>query len=451
MTAPSSTDQRSTERRSTGEGLIEVEVADHEPTVSLGGPTNVSTAAATWALFVGFGLLMMGNGLGGTLVGIRAELAGFNTVVSGVVMSGYFAGFLLGSRLVPKALATVGHIRVFAAMASVASSSVLIHAVTESALTWFVVRSTTGLCMAGLYLVVESWLNDLASNENRGRLLSVYMVLSVGGLAAGQLLVTIGDALAVGLFVVSSVLVSVSLVPITLSATSTPPPIRQARRMSLAELVRIVPTGVAVSFFGGIGAGVLIGMGAVYATSVGLSPERTAIFVSAPLIGGVLLQFPIGLVSDRFSRRGVILVVAASCAVVAFSLSLTSPGGSTSMLLMLALGGLLFPLYSLGLAYSNDWITGDQRLGAASTLITVNGSGALVGPLLAAALMGRFGAAHFFTVLMAVHLVIVVYVGLRILIRDAPPVEDQEHFAAFPTRGTAMVAQLWVRRRRSRP
>ncbi len=418
--------------------------------IAPGPAATTGTAAATWALFVGLGLLMVGNGLSGTLIGIRSELEGFDTIVSGVIMTGYFAGFLAGSHFVRSALGRVGHIRVFAAMASLASASVLVHAVTIHPATWFTLRAATGFCMAGLFVVAESWLNELATNETRGRMLATYMVVSIGGMAAGQLLVGLTSPLTVTLFVVSSVLVSASLVPVTLSATSTPPPIRSVPSLPVRQLASVVPTGVVVSLLGGVGAGVLLGMSAIYATSIGMTPERTALFAAAPLIGGVLFQWPIGLLSDRFSRRAVILVVAVGAAAASGTAALADGGSNQATLWMFLLGGLLFPLYSLGLAYSNDWLTPEQRLGGASTLIGINGSGAVVGPVLAASLMSRYGAQLFFVLLIGTHLLMAALVAVRIFIGDPPPEEDHEHYAAFPTRGTAMAAQLWLRRRRPR-
>ena len=417
--------------------------------VSPGPAATTSTAAATWALFLGLGLLMVGNGLSGTLIGIRSELEGFDTVVSGLIMTGYFVGFLAGSHFVRSALGRVGHIRVFAAMASLASASVLIHSVTTQPATWFFMRAATGFCMAGLFVVVESWLNELATNETRGRMLATYMVVSIGSMAGGQLLVGLTSPLTVTLFVVSSVLVSASLVPVTLSATSTPPPIRSVPTVKVRELASVVPTGVVVSLLGGVGAGVLIGMSAIYATSIGMAPARIAIFTAAPLVGGVIFQWPIGLLSDRFSRRAIILLVAIGAAVAAGAATLAAGGSNQAVLWMFVLGGLLFPLYSLGLAYSNDWLTPEQRLGGASTLIAINGSGAVIGPVLAAVLMSRWGAQQFFTLLIGTHLLMAALVAVRIVIGDPPPNED-EHYVAFPTRGTAMAAQLWLRRRRPR-
>ena len=242
---------------------------------------RTSVAAATWALFLGLGLVMVGNGLNGALLGVRSATEGFGTTVTGVIMASYFAGFLAGTAYTETALRTVGHIRVFAALASLASSVVLVQAVSVEPLTWAITRFLFGACMAGLYVVVESWLNDLATNATRGRILSVYMIVSMGGVAAGQLLLNVEDTSGFTLFIIVSVLVSLSLVPVTLSASSAPP-IAVPESTSLRDLIGRVPTGLTASFFSGASAGALLGMAAVYASQIGLDAGRISVVPGRP-------------------------------------------------------------------------------------------------------------------------------------------------------------------------
>jgi len=268
------------------------EVADWQVSSPLIDPSNI--AAATWALFTGICLLAIGNGLQGSVLGIRSEIEGFSTLAIGMVMTFYFVGFLAGSSAATKALTSVGHIRVFAALASLASTAALVHAIAIHPVTWAMMRFTTGLCMAGLYVVAESWINDLATNKSRGRLLAIYMVVTMGGYGAGQLLLNVASPEGFELFVVSSVLISLSLVPVSLSAKSSPPA-SVPEAMPFKKLLSIVPTGIAVALCVGSAHGTLIGMGAVYAARSGLDPSQVAIFVAAPMIGGLVLQLPIGL------------------------------------------------------------------------------------------------------------------------------------------------------------
>ncbi len=405
-----------------------------------------NTAAATWALFVGIGFLMLGNGLQGSVVGIRSQSEGFSTTSTGIVMTAFFIGFLVGSRTVTRVLATVGHIRVFAALASMASSALLVYAMAVTPPVWFFMRFITGFCMAGLYVVAESWINDLATNKTRGRLLGVYMVVSMGGLAGGQLLLNVTSPDGFELFVIASVLVSLALVPITLSATSAPPT-RTPTPMPLRELARIVPTGLAISLFVGMAHGSLLGMGAVYATSADLRPSQVAIFMGAPMIGGVIFQLPIGLVSDRVPRRAVMLIVALIATACGFGLLIASPGSPASYLLMFLLGGASFPLYSLGIAYTNDWIEPHQIMGASSGLVTVNGIGAVLGPLLAAGLILAFGNDLYLASLIVTHGAIVIYVAFRIVTKDGLSIDDQNRFRPFPARASALAVNLGRRRR----
>ncbi len=390
---------------------------------------------------------MMGNGLQSSLVGLRAESEGFGTTVTGIVMSFYFVGFLFGTRVANKALQNVGHIRVFSALASIASSSVLVYALAINPITWAMMRFATGVCFAGLYVVVEGWLNDMATNTNRGRILAMYMVISIGGVGAGQLFLNTGATAGPDLFIVSSVLVSLALVPIALSGASAPP-VQINPAFPLRKIWHIVPTGLMTSFLSGIGNGALFGMGAVYASAAGLSPGAIGLFILMPMVGGVVFQFPIGALSDRVSRRGVIFAVAAvGVAVPLFHLGI-APGTAASYGLMLLLGGVMFPLYSLGIAYTNDWLPTDEIVGAAGQLVLTNGVGAVAGPFIAAAFISGFGNEAFFLSMALAHGVLFCYLAYRIAAKDALPVDKQGEFIPYPSRGSAVAAQLLVRRRK---
>lgn len=414
-----------------------------------GGPLipRTSVAAATWALFVGLAFVMVGNGLNGSALGVRSDAEGFSLTVTGIIMASYFAGFLAGTKYAERALKTVGHIRVFAALASTASSVVLLQALSVTPVTWMLTRFLFGACMAGIYVVVESWLNDLATNKTRGRILSVYMIVSMGGVGVGQLLLNVKDQSGFTLFVLVSVLVSMSLVPVTLSASSAPP-LAVPEPMGLRTLIQRVPTGVGASFFSGAGAGVLLGMGAVYASQTGMGSGRLSLFLAAPMVGALVFQWPIGLLSDHFPRRGVLFVVAVAAALTPLVALAVSDDSPIAVLAMVLIGGSLFPFYSLGVAYTNDWLKAEEILGASSTLVRVNGSGAVVGPLLAAALMGQFGPRLFFWTITGIFMTISSYILFRIVSRDPLPRDRQRRFVAFPYRASAAAANLVPRRRR---
>lgn len=409
---------------------------------------NVSPTAAASALFVSFALLMVGMGVQGALLGVRAELEQFANLWTGLIMTSYFAGLLIGAKLAVRSIAEVGHIRVFAALASMASAAALIHAVAIVPPIWIAMRFLSGVCASGLYVVAESWLNDLTTNATRGRLLAIYMIISMGGYAAGTMLLDTADPRGITLFVVSSVLVSLSLVPVALSS-SPAPTISLPDPMGVFELLKTVPTGAISSFFVGSSHGALLGMGAVYATRKGLDPGQVALFMGAPMVGSVVSQFPLGLLSDRVSRRGLMAVVALVATGTAFMLFTQDPGSWTTVALMFMLGGCSFPLYSLGIAYTNDWLEHSQIMAASSTLVFLNGTGAVAGPLFVIGSFAAFGTDSFFLVLMATHGAIGVYIGWRILFRDALPADRQRRWVALSSRST-IVANVIARPRRVR-
>ena len=395
-----------------------------------------------WALFVGLALLMIGNGLNGAVIGVRSGTEGFSVVVTGVIMAGYFAGFLIAPTLVVRMIASVGHIRVFAGLASTASSAVLVHSVLVAPVAWTAMRFVFGFCFAGLYIVIESWLNELSTPANRGRTLAVYMIVSMTGLGLGQYLIAAADPSTFRLFVLSSVLVSMALVPITLAGTVKAPEIRLPAPVSVRELWSVVPTGVMGSFSTGAATGVILGLSAVYATGVGFTIERTALFLLAPTMGGVVMQWPIGKLSDRLRRRNVIFGVSVAAAGLC-ALGVVVPADHPSVLLvMFGIGGAMFPLYSLVVSYTLDWTAIEKTVGVSGTLVRINGTGALVGPLVTAPLMAWLGSALFYWTTGGFFSVVVVFISYRILFREALPKERERRFVPFPARATSVAFKL---------
>ncbi len=406
---------------------------------------TVRGGLALWALFLGFGMLMVGNGLNAAVLGVRTVDEAFGVRTTGVVMACYFAGFLLGPPAVLRMLSAVGHIRVFASLASIASCAVLVHFVWVSPVSWGAMRVVFGFCMAGLFVVVESWLNDASTPSSRGRTLAVYGIVSMGGMAMGQLLIATGETDGPTLFVVASILVSMSFVPMALAATTDAPPVRQAERLSVRSLLKTAPTGVIGMLFTGASHGVVIGLSAVYAAGAGFGATRTAVFVAAPATGALLFNWPIGWASDRLPRRGVIFVVAIGAASTAALLALAPAMSLIVLPLMLLLGGFTFPLYSLLLTYTLDWARPGTAVGASGTLLRTNGAGAVVGPIVAGALMAAFGEALIFWTLVATHSVIALYVAYRLVVAEGLPMERQGAFVPLPARATDMAVRLTSR------
>ena len=399
----------------------------------------LAAISSAWALLLGIALIMLGNGLQNTLLGVRATLEGFGTGVTGLVMTAYFVGFVTGSTVVPRLLANVGHIRVFAALASLASSAVLVHTVFVTPLTWGLVRIVTGFCFAGLYVVAESWINEAATNKTRGQLLSVYMIMVLGGTGSGQLLMNLSDPRGFELFVLVSVLISVALIPITLSVGRAPP-FEASESIGVRALFRASPLGVAGAFLIGIAHAALYTMGPVFGTEIGLSVERVSLFIAAALFGGLALQWPIGWLSDRFDRRRVIVAVAWVATGASFA---AGTGGVGSYPLLIAstalLGGMSMPLYSLCGAHTNDHLTPPQIVAASATLVLVGGFGLMMGPSLAAALMQFSGPAGIFWLLALVHGCIGAYGLYRMMRREPVPLDEQRTYDPVSLRTSPIV------------
>ncbi len=413
-----------------------------------GGPIiSVNPVVAARALLVGIALLMAGNGLQGSLLGVRAEAEGFGIVATGVVMASYFGGCFVGGLYSQRLISQVGHIRVFAALASLASGASLLHVLLISPLSWGLMRFVTGMCIAGLFVVAESWLNDMATNATRGRLLSMYMVATMGGMTAGQFLLETADTSGFKLFVLASLLVSASLVPVTLSASSNPP-LGVPEPLSTRELTRNVPTGVISTFWVGTSAGVLIGLGAVYAVTVEIPNSRIPVFLAAPLVGSIVMQWPIGWMSDRVGRRLVMWWVATAATAICVALALIDPQSWPVIALVFGLGGMTFSLYSLTIAYTADWLPQSQLTAASAALVRVNGVGAVFGPLVVAPAMALSSPQAFFWALVATHGLIAAYISWRVLFRDPVPKELQRVFVVYPARASAVASNLIGRRRR---
>ena len=400
------------------------------------------SALASWTLFFGLLLIMSGNGLQVVLLGTEATEAGFSKITTGFVMAGYFLGIFCGSLLVPRLLDNVGHVRVFGAMAALASAAVLVVAALVNPVVWALMRLLTGFCFAGMYIVCESWLNDQSTNETRGQMLSLYMIVSMGGLATGQLLIGAGGESSIGLFLLASVLVSIAVVPVLLSV-GTAPAFEEPERMSLRRLLQVSPLAVVGLAINGVAVSMLFGMGAVYGLSIGLNNAEVGYFMTAPVIGALLLQYPVGRLSDRFDRRMVIFGVALMGGGAAAMAAMFGRGDFALLLVcMLVYGGSLFPLYSLFLAHANDFLTPSQMVAAASGLVMVSGAGAVLGSPLAALSLEYFGVASFFILVTAIQLLIAGFALFRMTRRAAVPNLAQGPFVAIPESSSAIAATL---------
>lgn len=399
---------------------------------------------SAWALFLGIGLMMLGSGLQGTLLAVRATSESFGEATTGLIMSGYYMGFFVGSVIVPRILGDVGHIRVFAALATIASSSVLLHSVFVEPWFWTLMRLITGFSYAGLYIVSESWLNGVSTNKNRGALLAVYMVIVQMAIAGGQFLLLTSDPDGHVLFILVSVIVSLSLVPLAITTTRAPT-FEKPTKISLMDVYRASPTGVIGSFLNGLGYGAIFSIGAVYASSVGFTIGQVSTFMAIAFFTPVFTLWPVGALSDKIDRRIVIAGVAVLACVSALWIGGLSDA-APFLLLLIAMGlhtGFQTPLYSLCIAYTNDYLNHEQMIAASSKLVLVNGMGAVLGPVSVASAMSWFGPAAFGWALAAIYGALSLFVLYRMSVRQGLPVEDQSAYVAM-ARGTMVAAAMTV-------
>lgn len=401
-----------------------------------------SAAGSVWALLVGMGLLLLGNGLQGTLLGVRAAGESFGSTVTGLVMSGYFVGFLIGSQIAPRTIRRVGHLRVFAAVAALASIAILLQSLFVTPTVWALMRVLTGYCLASAYIVTESWLNDRVTNEHRGGLLSVYMIVSYFGMGGGQLLLNTGDPAAHELFMLVSVLISFAAIPILFSIT--PQPVQESpERLGALALYGISPLGVFGSFSTGILQGAVFGMGAVYGRTAGLSVGQISVLMFILIAGPAVAQWPIGKLSDRMDRRRVITGLAAFGAIASLiAIMVTGTWPQLLVYLAAAIGVGPMLLYSLFIAYTNDHLRAEQMVAASSTLILVFGVGATLGPSTAGLLMDAFGPAGFLVLLAGVQAGIVGFALHRMRITRTGPLEAQSPWLTNPARTAALSPAL---------
>lgn len=393
----------------------------------------------TWALLLGMALLMLGNGLQGSLLGVRGEAAGFSTFELSLVMSAYFVGFLGGSRLTPELIRRVGHVRVFAALASFISAVLILYPAFQNPYLWIAGRVLIGFCFSGVYVTAESWLNNSVSNDQRGQALSLYMMVQMIGIVAAQGLLNIPDASGFLLFIIPSVLVSISFAPILLSISPTPA-FEATKPMTLRQLFGISPLGFMGMLLLGSVFSAQFGMAAVFGAEAGLSLAQISIFVSAFYVGATLLQYPLGWLSDRMDRR--VLICAAS-ALGGFGALLAFGFGTNYTVLLVGaflIGGMSNPLYSLLLAYTNDFLEVEDMAAASGGLVFVNGLGAIAGPLVTGWLMSVIGPYGYFTIIAALLLALAGYAAYRMTQRPSPTVHETSAYT--PVMPTASVVAV---------
>jgi len=415
------------------------------------------------ALFIGFSIIVVSHGFQGNLLGIRSVIEDFNFIATGTMMSAYFVGFFIGATVVPKLVTKVGHIRVFAAFASMASLSSLIHIVFIDPYVWILARFLTGFSMIGIFIIVESWLNDRANNKNRGKVLSLYMLITYIGMALGNFLLNISNPKHYEPFILISLLFSVALIPILLTKRK-PPKFKKTSSIKIKELFKISPFGSISMFCTGFIFAPIFSLLSVYAISMKLSIFETSLLLAGVMLAGALFQWPIGSLSDKYDRRKII--IGSSIAAIIFSFSAIFVSGignslpnlftesavsfnyfSTAMdktklfIFVILLAGASLPLFSLNLALVNDYIPREKFVAAGGGLNIIFGLGAMGGPVLCSTLMHFLGPNGFF-----VHLIIflsgIIVFGLYRLSQRGIENNPESTFTPLPTTITSLGIEL---------
>jgi MFS family permease len=395
----------------------------------------------TWPLFLGILFIGLGNGLQGTLSSWRADFEGFSVLTTGLVMSGYFIGALASSMLSPKQIEKTGQIRTYAAYASIASTAILIQILFIEPPVWFVARFLSGFCIVGIMIIVEGWLNSISSNENRGQIFSIHMIVVWAGLALGQGLFVVDDPAGVSLFLLASILLSVSLIPILLTEIKAPETEAQ-ESLGLRALWKASPSGVATIGLSGLASAGFFGVGTIYAVKAGFSVSETALFMTLFIGFGAVSQWPLGWLSDKIDRRKVILLCCVS--VISICIVLASFEFTNTILLILSalVGAFTLPLYSLAVAQANDRLEPKQMISASGTIVLVFSVFAALGPFTMSYFLELFEMFGFMLYMGIVHLVIAVTVLMMMMITQNVEESEQTDFQVMGQGPSAVAMEV---------
>ncbi len=408
----------------------------------------------SWALFSGYFVLMIAHGFQGNLLGVRTVIEEFDFMATGAIMSGYFVGYFSGANLIPKLVGKVGHIRVFAAFASMASLSILLHAIFVNPFAWTLGRFITGFSIVGIFIVMESWLNDRANNRTRGQLLSIYMFITLIGLSLGTLLLNFSSPEKYEPFILISLLLSSALIPILLTKRKAPK-FKKLGFIDIKGLYKTSPLGSVSMFCTGIIHSALFTLGAVYAASMNFTLFEISLLLFLVTVSGGIFQWPVGYYSDRYDRRIIIIFCTFTASIFAL-LSITASGTSLEkMYLATSLGfdkimfftyvsiyaGMAIPLFTLNLAYVNDYIAKEKFVAAGGGMQIIFGLGAMSGPFLCSLSMSKLGTNGFFVHLLFFHLIIGLF-GLYRITKRRYKDNPESTFTPLPRNITPLGIEL---------
>ncbi|WP_243375003.1 MFS transporter [Microvirga solisilvae] len=388
------------------------------------------------ALLLGYALIQVGNTLQGTLLSVRGSIEQFTPAQIGAVGSAFWAGIVVGSLWAGRIIMQVGHTRTFAALAAVAASVALLHLLAISPLVWIAARAVTGFCFAGLFIVVESWLNASVTPKTRGQILSIYGMTGLIAGIGGQMLLPTGDPQGYRLFCFVTILICLSLVPTALSRASAPANAVSSTRINLMQLYRQSPFGVVAAILCGITTSSFFALGPIWAQERGLNTLEIAIFMACGTLGGFATTWPLGWLSDRMDRRHVIIGTAAMAAAILLILINFVPltGPTWVIFIYVAIfGGSVIPTYSIVTAHVNDMVRPGEFVAAAGGLLILNGAGSVIGPTVSGFAMTEFGRLGLLYVVIVAQALMAIWGAYRSLQRAAPPTAEKENFVVEPT------------------
>ena len=390
----------------------------------------IRAIAPVASLLFGTAILLTGQGLQGTLVPVRAALENFTTLSIGLMGAAYFLGFTYGCWKGSKFIQAVGHIRVFAAMTAAASAVPLLHGLWVNSWVWGSLRFVTGFCFAILYLVIESWLNESSSNDNRGKVFSVYILINMTVLGIGQQMLLFSDPLDLNLFALASVLVSLAAVPVLMSTSDTPKAIEHAR-LDFRYLYKNSPVGMLGTFASGLTNGAFWAMAPVFSVAMSNSISVTANFMTAVVLGGAIGQWPLGWLSDQIDRRHVLAAAAFIGFIVAGFMWFAGDRLASGSIILLAAvwGSVAFPVYSISVAHANDRAETGNFVMVSAGLLLMYGIGAIIGPFLASAMMTLGSVSDLFLFTAMIHLLLALYVVSRSLQKGQSTSADHKPFS----------------------
>jgi len=376
-------------------------------------------------LLIAAGILLGGNGLQGTLVALRGASEGFSPATIGFMGTAYFTGFLLGCLAITRILKAVGHVRAFAALAALASAGTLMLVLVIDPIMWSVIRFLTGFCFAGLFTVMESWLNSGVRNEDRAQVLAIYRIIDLGSVTGAQFLIPVFGAGGFAIFAIMSIMITLSLVPVSLGDRSNPAPPEDVK-LDLGRAWRISPLAAMACIAVGLSNSAFRTLSPVYAEEIGMSVTDVVTFVSVSIIGGALIQYPLGYLSDRWDRRRILLTTSV-CAMLAAIVIATWADNNPlfNFVAVFIFGSFAMPMFSLSAAHANDRADKSEFVLVNAALMLFYSIGAMVGPFAASTTMELFGPAWLFYFNAAVYAVLIAIILYRMQVRGPAPVHSR--------------------------